>query len=204
MSMKLAILRTETANTYTTTALASTVTFAEYSVDGEVKTMTAAAGSALVLVVDGVQQDLLSGKTYEAEESFTIREVKIYRIGGPSAAPWSGAKEEEKATYWFRQALLVDGGKIVGDGSVTEAIVGGEYDEKHAAGITLNANGTHFNGILLDNGTKYAISGSTFRSHGDGGDDLAGWGAAIMADNKSELEIADCYIETDGAIRCAL
>ena len=204
MSMKLAILRTETANTYTTTALASTVTFAEYSVDGEVKTMTAAAGSALVLVVDGVQQDLLSGKVYEAKDSFTVREVKIYRVGGPSAAPWSGAKEEEKATYWFRQALLVDGGKIVEDGSVTEAIVGGEYDEKHADGITLNANGTHFNGILLDNGTKYTITGATILAHGDGGDDLAGWGTSVMADNRSELEIANSYFELDGAIRCAL
>ncbi|MBR5571587.1 MAG: hypothetical protein IKV99_02980 [Oscillospiraceae bacterium] len=204
MSVKLEILRTETANTYTTTALASTVTFAEYSVDGEVKTMTAADGCALVLVVDGVQQDLLSGKTYEAEDSFTVREVKVYRIGGPSAAPWSGAKEEEKATYWFRQALLVDGGKIVADGSVTEAIVGGEYDEKHADGITLNANGTHFNGILLDNGTKYTITGATFLAHGDGGDDLAGWGTSVMADNRSELEIANSYFELDGAIRCAL
>ena len=204
MSMKLAILRTETANTYTTTALASTVTFAEYSVDGEVKTMTAAEGCALVLVVDGVQQDLLSGKAYEVKDSFTVREVKIYRVGGPSAAPWSGAKEEEKATYWFRQALLVDGGKIVEDGSVTEAIVGGEYDEKHADGITLNANGTHFNGILLDNGTKYTITGATILAHGDGGDDLAGWGTSVMADNRSELEIANSYFELDGAIRCAL
>ena len=204
MSVKLEILRTETANTYTTTALASTVTFAEYSVDGEVKTMTAADGCALVLVVDGVQQDLLPGKAYEAKDSFTVREVKVYRVGGPSAAPWVGAKEEEKATYWFRQALLVDGGKIVEDGSVTEAIVGGEYDEKHADGITLNANGTHFNGILLDNGTKYTITGATIRAHGDGGDDLAGWGTSVMADNRSEVEIANSYFELDGAIRCAL
>ena len=204
MSFKLEIIRTETANTYTTTALASTVTAAEYVADGKTEKLQAAEGCALVLIVDGVQRDLLPGKTYEVENSYVLREVKIYRIGGPSAAPWSGAKEEEKATYWFRQALLVDGGKIVEDGSAKEAIVGGSYDGEKAEGVSLTLGGTHFNGILLDNGTKYAISGSTFQSHGDGGDDLAGWGAAIMADNKSELEIADCYIETDGAIRCAL
>ncbi len=204
MGFKLEIVRTETANYYTTTALASTVISAEYLVDGEMKNTSAAEGCALVLVVDGAQRDLLPGKSYEVAESFVIREVKVYRVGGPSAAPWSGAKEEEKATYWFRQALLVDDGKIVDDGSVREAISGGSYDEKKAEGVTVTTGGTHFNGILLDNGTKYAISGSTFISHGDGGDDLAGWGAAIMADNRSELEIADCYIETDGAIRCAL
>lgn len=202
--MKLEIIRTETANTYTTTALASTVIAAEYAVDGKAEKAQAGEGCALVLIVDGIQRDLLPGKSYDVTDSFVLREVKVYRIGGPSAAPWSGAKEEEKATYWFRQALLVDGGKIVEDGSAREAIVGGSYDAGKAEGVSLTLGGTHFNGILLDNGTKYAISGSTFRSHGDGGDDLAGWGAAIMADNKSELEIADCYIETDGAIRCAL
>ena len=204
MSFKLEIVRTETANTYTTTALASTVISAEYRVDGKDEKVQAGEGCALVLVVDGAQRDLLPGKAYEVEDSYVIREVKIYRIGGPSAAPWSGAKEEEKATYWFRQALLVDGGKIVEDGSVCDAIVGGDYDAASAKGVVVNTSGTHFNGILLDNGTKYVISGATFLSHGDGGDDLAGWGAAIMADNRSEVEIADCYIETDGAIRCAL
>jgi len=204
MSFKLEIIRTETANTYTTTALASTVTLAEVRADGEGKKMQAGEGCALVLIVDGIQRDLLPGKTYEVADSYVIREVKVYRIGGPSAAPWSGAKEEEKATYWFRQALLVDGGKIAEDGSAKEAIVGGSFDADKAEGVSLTLGGTHFNGILLDNGTKYSISGSTFRSHGDGGDDLAGWGAAIMADNRSEVEIADCYIETDGAIRCAL
>jgi len=204
MSFKLEIIRTETANTYTTTALASTVTLAEVRADGEGKKMQAGEGCALVLIVDGIQRDLLPGKMYEVADSYVIREVKVYRIGGPSAAPWSGAKEEEKATYWFRQALLVDGGKIAEDGSAKEAIVGGSFDADKAEGVSLTLGGTHFNGILLDNGTKYSISGSTFRSHGDGGDDLAGWGAAIMADNRSEVEIADCYIETDGAIRCAL
>lgn len=204
MSMKLQIVATKAANDYTTTAVASTVVAVEYTVDGKAETMTAAAGCALVLVVDGVQRDLLTGKTYEVEDSFTIREVKVYRVGGPSAAPWVGAKEEEKATYWFRQALLVDGGKVVADGSVTEAIMGGKFDEKSAEGITLVAGGTHFNGILLDNGTKYAIRGATIMAHGDGGDDLAGWGTSVMADNRSEVEIENCRFELDGAIRCAL
>lgn len=204
MSFKLEIISTETANTYTTTAQASTVIMAEIRADGEEKKMRSGDGCALVLVVDGVQRDLLPGLSYEVNDSYVVREVRVYRVGGPSAAPWSGAKEEEKASYWFRQALLVDGGKIVEDGSVCEAVVGGSYDAEKAEGISLTLGGTHFNGILLDNGSKYAISGSCFRSNGDGGDDLAGWGAAIMADNKSELEIADCYIETAGAIRCAL
>lgn len=76
--------------------------------------------------------------------------------------------------------------------------------KKSANGITIHADGAHFNGILLDNGTEYEIKNSEFYAYGDGGDDLAGWGASIMADNKSKLEIKDSYIETAGAIRCGL
>ena len=96
--MKLEILRTETANTYTTTALASTVIFAEYSVDGESKTMTAAEGCALVLVVDGVQRDLLPGCTYEVEDSFTLRVI----------AP----KEYDCRVVLPREVRMLDGDKV--------------------------------------------------------------------------------------------
>ena len=202
--MKLEIISTSVINDYNISGIASTVTGAVYKEDGIEKTVTAEEGRVLVLVVDGAQEDLLAGKCYEVKDSFELVPVKITRIGGPSAAPWVGASEEEKATYYFRQALLVDGGKIVEDASVTSAIMGGTYDEKSADGVTIHADGGHFNGILIDNGTKYDITGATFYAHGDGADDLSGWGACIMADNKSELNVSDTYIETAGATRCAI
>ena len=201
---KLEIISTDVINNYTTTAIASTVTGVVYKVDGEERTAKAEEGKVLVLVADHVQQDLISGASYEIREDFEIIPVSITRTGGPSAAPWIGAKEEEKATYYFRQALFVDDGKINKEASAVQAIQGGSYDDTHAEGITLKALGTHFNGILIDNGSRFKITDSTFLTRGDGGDDLAGWGAAIMADNKSGLEIQDSYIETEGAIRCAL
>ena len=204
MSKHLEVISTKTANDYTTTAIASTVIYAKYRLDGREDEVSASDGNALVLVADGVQKDLLEGAAYDVENSFVIKEVRIVRIGGPSAAPWIGAKEEEKATYWFRQALLVDDGKIVNDASVKEMITGGNFDETSANDILIKAGGAHINGILLDNGTKYKIADSRFISYGDGGDDLAGWGASIMADNKSELDLVNSYIETEGAIRCAL
>lgn len=202
--MKLEIINTKVANDYTSTAVASTVISAAYKEDGTEHTVSAEDGKTLILVVDGIQKDLLAGKTYEVKEKYSILPVKITRIGGPSAAPWSGAKEEEKATYYFRQALLVDDGKIVPEASATDIIANGSYDEKRADGVTVHADGAHFNGILIDNGTEYEITNSQFYSYGDGGDDLSGWGASIMADNKSKLEITNSYIETAGAIRCGL
>lgn len=202
--MKLEIISTETANNYTSTAVASTVLSATYKENGTEHTVSAEEGKTLVLLVDGIQKDLLAGKTYEAEESYQLLPLKITRIGGPSAAPWSGAKEEEKATYYFRQALLVDNGKIVPEASAAAVMADGAYDEKKADGVTVRADGAHFNGILVDNGTEYEITNSRFYACGDGGDDLAGWGASIMADNKSKLAITNSYIETAGAIRCGL
>ena len=201
---KLEIIRTSAANNYTTTALASTVLSAEYRWEGKENSVSAAEGFTLVLIVDGAQRDLLPGASYEVNDGFRIREVRVYRVGGPSAAPWIGAKEEEKATYWFRQALLVDQGKIVEDGSVSELLSGGSFDASGARNVSLKALGAHFNGILLDRGSRFAISDAKFVSYGDGGDDLSGWGTAIMADNKSVVDITNSYIETEGAIRCAL
>ena len=149
MSKMLKVIRTEVENNYTTTAIASTISEAVISVDGTEETIQAGEGNTLVLVVDGVQKDLLTGKEYEVNDSYCVKTVKVYHIGGPKAAPWIGAKEEEKATYYFRQALFVDQGKIVKDGSVEEVINGGSYDNKKAEGITLDAGGAHFNGILL-------------------------------------------------------
>lgn len=200
----LEILRTSVANDNTSTAIASTVTAVDYKVDGEEQYVATEEGKTLVLVVDGVQKDLKAGKAYEVKEQYVIKNVKVYRIGGPKAAPWIGAKEEEKATYYFRQALYVEHGAIVEDGSVKEAIRGGTYDAVSAEGILLAAGGVHFNGILLDHGSKYSIRDSRFYAYGDGGDDLAGWGASIMADNRSEVVLKDSYMETEGAIRCAL
>ncbi len=203
MGKKLEILRTETANDYTTTAIASTVVAAEYRCDGKTETVRAGEGSALVLVADGAQRDLLPGAEYDTER-FQIKSVRVCRVGGPSAAPWSGAKEEEKATYWFRQALLVDDGKLVEDASLPELLSGGSVDASGAKGVTLRSEGAHFNGILLDGGSRFTLEDSRLYARGDGGDDLSGWGAAVMADNRSVVDILGSYIETEGAIRCAL
>jgi len=198
------IIRTETANNYTTTAIASMVTAATYTLDGTEQTVKAGEGRTLVLVVDGVQENLVPGASYEVQDSFEIAEVSVYRTGGPSAAPWSGAKEEEKVSYYFRQALLVKNGQIVDDCSIPHLIQGGSFDAAGADGITLTSNAPHFNGIILDEGTRYEIKNSKFYAKGDGSDDLSGWGASITADNKAVVDINDSYIETEGCIRCGL
>ena len=202
--MKLEIISTSVINHYNISGIASSVTAAVYRIDGKEESVQAGEGNVLVLAADGVQKDLLAGKTYDVKETFEFVPVKISRIGGPSAAPWTNPREEDKATYYFRQALLVDDGKIVDESSVTSVIQGGSYDEKAADGITIRSEGGHFNGILVDNGSSYEIKNAKIYARGDGADDLSGWAAAIMADNKSEVTVSDSYIETEGALRISI
>lgn len=202
--MVLEILKTTMLNDYNPSGIASSVTAADYKIDGKAESVSAGNGKLLVLVVDGVQEDLVAGKKYEVKDTYDFVPVKSPRKGGPSAAPWTNASEREKATYYFREALYVDKGQIDKEASVEGVISGGEYSEKKAKGITINSDGGHFNGILIDNGTEYKISDSKFYAKGNAADDLSGWGAVLMADNKSDLEVKDSYIETAGALRCGL
>jgi len=202
--MKLEIISTSVINHYNISGIASSVTEVTFRADGREQQVSAAKDHVLVLVVDGIQQDLLAGKTYDVGTSYQFVEVKVNRIGGPSAAPWTNPREEDKATYYFRQALLIDEGKLVKDSSVTEVIQGGSYNESCADGIVIRSEGGHFNGILVDNASKYEIKNAKIYAKGDGADDLSGWAAAVMADNKSEVSISDSYIETEGAVRIAV
>lgn len=205
MGKLLEIIETKAANTYTSTAIASTVQAVRYRVDGEHLFFAAEeADEALVLIVDGVQKNLYPGLSYEVEQDFLIKPVKIRRTGGPSAAPWSGAKEEEKVTYYFRQALLVEDGGIVPEASVPEVIAGGSFDAAHADQIRICSDAPHFNGITLEGDTKYEITNSSLYGNGDGSDDLSGWAALAAAYDKSELKISDSYMETAGSCRPAL
>lgn len=205
MGKRLEITETKAANVYTTTGLASTVYEVCCTVDGVRETYEVKAQEeALVLIVDGVQKNLYPGMVYDVPEGYAIKKVQIRRVGGPSAAPWSGAKEEEKVTYYFRQALLVENGEIVPEASVPELIGGGDYDSRHADRVQISSDAPHFNGIVLEGATHYEITDSEFNACGDGSDDLSGWGAMIAAYDTSSVEISNSCLKTKGCCRPAL
>ncbi|WP_294785890.1 hypothetical protein [uncultured Eubacterium sp.] len=192
-------------NSDTATGKASSVSSITYTLDGKQYTKEAAKGSVLTLVVDGAQKNISEGASYTVSDSdaVTVKETKVYKNGGPSAPPWNGP-DAIKSVYNFRQALLVNNGKIVDDASVTEAITGGSYDASKAEGVTVTSDGEHFNGIYVTGNSKYDISKSTLKATGDGGDDFSGWGAAVMADEDTNVNIKDSVIDTAGTIRTAI
>jgi len=194
-------------NSDTSTGKASSVQKVTYTLDGKTYEKEAAKGNVLTLVVDGAQKNISKGASYEVSDSdaVTVKETKVYKSGGPSCPPWDMMKPGvKKSVYNFRQALLVNNGKIVDDASVTEAITGGSYDATKADGVTVTSDGEHFNGIYVTGNSKYDINKSTLKATGDGGDDFSGWGAAVMADENTNVNIKDTVIDTAGTIRTAI
>ena len=186
----------------TSTGKASSVSSVTYTLDGKSYTKTAEDGKVLTLVVDGQQEDLTVGSSYDVDGGYNIAETKVYKSGGPSAPPWNGP-DAVKSIYNFRQALLVNDGKIVEDGSVLDAI-SGDYSDTEANNVTVKSNGAHFNGIYVTGNSKYAINKANVTANGDGGDDFSGWGSAVMADQNTDVTINDSYINTAGTIRTAI
>ena len=186
----------------TSTGKASSVSSVTYTLDGKSYTKKAEDGKVLTLVVDGQQEDLTVGSSYDVDGGYNIAETKIYKSGGPSAPPWNGP-DAVKSIYNFRQALLVNDGKVVEDGSVLDAI-SGDYSDTEANNVTVKSNGAHFNGIYVTGNSKYAINKANVTANGDGGDDFSGWGSAVMADQNTDVTINDSYINTAGTIRTAI
>ena len=189
-------------NGLTTTGRASSVSSVTYRLGGEEFTKTAEDGNVLTLVVDGAQEEIAEGAVYQVDIGFSVEETKVYKTGGPSAPPWEPGSAQ--SSYYFRQAILIDDGTLLEDGSVTAAVAGGNYDGSSATGVTVTSNGSHFNGLYVTADSEYRVSDSEFYAYGDGGDDFSGWGAAVMADDNTNLTINNTYIETAGTIRTAV
>ncbi len=189
----------------TTTGQQTAVQAFDYYINGEEGRAEVSGDydhEALTLVVNGMQEEIKEGATYDGDIQIVCTEVT--KIGGPSAAPWSGAADEAKSTFYFRQALLIDDSAINYDASVTEAISGGSYDDSEANGVCILSNGSFFNGIYVTGDSDYTIEDSEIYAYGDGGDDFSGWGAGIMADGSGTVDIDSTYIETAGTIRTAI
>jgi hypothetical protein len=87
--------------------------------------------------------------------------------------------------------------------SVADAVVGGEVTGTGAKDIKITSVGDKFNGIIVTGDAKYTISNAEINLTGNGGNDFAGFGAAIMTDGNADVTLNNAKIITDGVIRSA-
>ena len=156
----------------------------------EIKAVPTSDGS-ITLTVDGVERDLVSG-TYTGHVVLTVTEKN----------PVEYAKGN--MTHEFRQAAYIDENGLTEEKSVLAAVEGGSVSDVAADGITVVSQGEAFNGIYVAGG-EYVIRNSEFDFTGDGGNDFAGYGSAVMATGEgTRLTLEDSHIRTEGVVRTTL
>jgi hypothetical protein len=82
---------------------------------------------------------------------------------------------------YFRVALYVEDGKIASDKSVVAAIDGGKVTNFSANNVRITSVGPDFNGIYVAGDSTYTINCAKINFTGNGGNDFAGYGAAVAS-----------------------
>jgi hypothetical protein len=152
--------------------------------------ITAADGHSLTMTVDGIGTAIAPG-SYKGNVVLTVTDdIPV--------------KYKDLDPHHFRVALYVDDGKVVPEKSVKAAIVGGKVSDASATGVSITSNEERFNGILVTGNSKYSIVSPTIKFTGNGGNDFAGFGAAIMSSGTADVTLSNARITNKGAVRTAV
>jgi hypothetical protein len=183
------------AATKTIDAGASWVVSETMNLDGltisEGAVIKAPEGYSLTMTVDGVETGMNPG-TYKGRIVITRAEANIVNY------------EKAKLTHYYRQALYLDDNGVVQTKSVLPAA--GIYMAKDGVltGVKIVSRGECFNGIYAAGGS-HTVQGAVIDFTGNGGNDFAGYGAAVMATGeKTTLVVDGAKINTSGAVRTAV
>jgi hypothetical protein len=174
-----------------------TTTLTELSV-GKGTSITVPEGHTLTMTVDGTETPVNPG-SYKGNIVLTVAEDIVVN------------KESfgTKTKYSFRTAIFVEDGAVVEKKSVKAAAVGGKITNASAKDVAITSAGDNFNGFFIrtseSNKTPfpYSIENLKINFTGNGGDDFAGYGAAIAASGYADVSVNKAEIITDGVIRSA-
>jgi hypothetical protein len=106
--------------------------------------------------------------------------------------------------YSVRTAVFVEDGAVAPDKSVLSAVAAGEVTDAEATDLRIVSVGDNFNGFVAMGATTYALQNPSITFTGDGGNDFAGYGAAIATHGKADVTVNNASIVTDGCIRTAV
>ena len=156
-------------------------------------TITAPDGYSLTMTVNHVETGIEPG-TYEGDIVLTPTENIVVEFVGMGA----------NLTYNYRAAIYVDGGAYVPEKSVAAAVAGGEVAKTYATDVAITSVGENFNGIFARGDSTYTVRNPRIDFTGNGGNDFAGYGAAIMSSGNADLTVQGAEIITRGAVRTAV
>jgi hypothetical protein len=155
--------------------------------------LSAAGNKSLTLTVNGVSTAIAPG-TYRGRVVLTPTDELVETFND------MGVSE----TYRYRAALYIDNGAVVAGKSVTAAVVGGKFDNASAQRVSITSREDKFNGIWVTGDSAYTIDHARIDFTGNGGNDFAGFGAAIKTGGKARVTINNASIRTRGVVRTAI
>jgi hypothetical protein len=147
-------------------------------------------GKSLTMTVNGVETPIAAG-SYNGKIVFTVNNEIIVDYRGTNK-------------YQFRTAVYVNDGKYMPEKSVAASVGGGTVNDASASDVKITSVGDKFNGIIVTGDSRYTVNNPVINMTGNGGNDFAGFGAAIMTDGKAEVTIENARIRTTGAVRPAI
>ena len=160
-------------------------------------TVTASGDRSLTLTVDGVETAVAPGH-YTGDVRLTPSDPNIVTFAGMPGAG-GGA-----ITHHLREALYLDATGIVANKSVLAAAGRPRLAHGVLSGAQIRSVGENFNGVYVAGG-HYTLAGASINFTGNGGNDFAGYGAAVMSTGKGTTLVVDhARIRTHGAIRTAV
>jgi hypothetical protein len=152
--------------------------------------IAAPAGKYLTMTVNGIDLPIAPGKYSGAVVLTVTEDIPV--------------KYHDLDPHHYRAALYVNDGHIVPEKSVRSALVGGHVSDTAASDVVITSNEDKFNGIYVTGNSRYSITHPTIRFTGNGGNDFAGFGAAIVATGKADVTVDKASIINKGAVRTAV
>ncbi len=152
--------------------------------------VSAPAGHSLTLTVNGVGTAIAPG-TYKGD--IVLTPTKEFLL-----------KFEQYDPYRIRAAVIVNDGKYIREQSVAAAAGKAAVNDVAATGVSIISKEENFNGLLITGNSSYTISDARIDMTGNGGNDFAGYGAAIMSSGNAKVTLNRVEIKTRGAVRTAV
>jgi hypothetical protein len=151
--------------------------------------ITGPGGKSVTMTVDGVETGIVPG-AYEGKIVLTLTDSNMVKFS-------------ETLIHPFRQALYLDGTGVVAAKSVLPAAGAYALSNNVLTGVNITSKGENFNGIFAAGGA-YTVKDAVIDFTGNGANDFAGYGAAIMSTGEGTTLVVDgAKVKTQGAVRTA-
>ncbi|NBC34973.1 hypothetical protein GTZ99_00195 [Novosphingobium sp. FSY-8] len=169
--------------------VAATTTFADLTIaPGQIP--AAPAGKQLTLSVDGVELPLAPGHYTGAVTLSVTDDIPV--------------NYHDVLKHNFRAGAYVQDGALVAGKSALATVTGATITDGVIQNARITSRAERFNGIIITGKGHYRLDHPVIEMTGNGGNDFAGYGAAITATGDAQLTIERPVIRTHGAIRTAV